>query len=447
MTTQRDSPKMDAKTLAKQIFLAGVESVMPDKLIREQVMIKDSTLFISSHRYPLGTINRIFVIGAGKASALMAREIENILGDRIAEGHVVVKYGHACSLKNISLTQAGHPVPDNNGNLATQKILAIARKANANDLVICLISGGGSALLADFPENSTLSDMIITNDLLLKSGADIKEINAVRRHLSQVKGGQLAKAAHPAFLVSLILSDVIGDPLDVIASGPTVPDPTTFKDAIGILKKYDLFAKIPLCLVTHLKNGVEGLSPETPKPGDSVFNNTNNIVIGNNKVALHAAAKKAIELGLPPLLITAELEGETIIIAKQLFTTALQFQSDDTHTKPCCLLFGGETTLNVSGSGKGGRNQHLALYAASLLKNHHGITLLSAGTDGNDGPTSVAGAVVNSNTSEYALSTGMDIQNYLNNFDSFHFFQRAAGHILTGPTLTNVMDLIVVIIE
>jgi len=438
---------MDAKTLAKQIFLAGIESVLPDKLIRQQVSIKDSTLFISSHRYPLGTLNRIFVIGAGKASARMAREIENILGDRIIEGHVVVKYGHACSLKHIGLTQAGHPVPDHNGISATHKILEIARKAQANDLVICLISGGGSALLADFPENSTLSDMIIANDLLLKSGADIKEINAVRKHLSQVKGGQLAKAARPAFLVSLILSDVIGDPLDVIASGPTVPDPSTFNDAIHILKKYDVFPKIPPCLVNHLKNGVEGLCPETPKPGDSAFHNTNNIVIGNNKIALNAAAKKAIELGLRPLLITAELQGDTIIIAKQLFTTALQFQKDDLQTKPCCLLFGGETTLNVSGSGTGGRNQHLALYAALLLTNHDGITLLSAGTDGNDGPTSVAGAVVNSNTGDDAKSTGMDIQNYLNNFDSFHFFQKAGGHIITGPTLTNVMDLIVVIIE
>src|SRR5258706_6664153 len=216
---------MNFKIAAEQIFLAGVESVLPDKLIRKQVFIQDSTLFISSLQFRWDNINRIFVIGAGKASAMMAKEIENILGNRITEGHVVVKYGHACELKYINVSEAGHPVPDRNGILATQKILEIAKKVNENDLIISLISGGGSALLADFPDDGTLNEIIITNDLLLKSGADIKEINTVRKHLSKVKGGHLAKAAHFGHLVCLILSDVIGDPLDSIASGPTVPDP------------------------------------------------------------------------------------------------------------------------------------------------------------------------------------------------------------------------------
>jgi len=438
---------MNAMIAAEHIFLTGIESVLPDQLIRKQVFIKDSILFISSFQFSLDRINRIFVVGAGKASAIMAKEIENILGDRITDGHVVVKYGHDVELKYITVSEAGHPVPDNNGYLATQKILKIVTLAEEDDLVICLLSGGGSSLLADFPDGATLNDMIITNDLLLKSGADIRETNAVRKHLSKIKGGQLAKIAQPARLVTLILSDVIGDPLDVIASGPSVPDPSTFKDAISILNKYGLLSKVPTPLINYLKKGVAGFISETPKPGDSIFDNTKNVIIGSNIIALVAAHQKAITLGLHSLIVTSELEGDVIEIAKLVIEKALQFQNDETIKKPCCLLFGGETTLKVNGVGTGGRNQHLALYAALLLKNKNGITLLCAGTDGSDGPTLAAGALVDSKTKESALSSGMDIQKYLDNFDSFHFFDKTGGHIITGPTMTNVMDLIVIIIE
>lgn len=438
---------MDYRIIAEQIFLAGVESVLPDKLIHNQVKLEDLTLSISSRQFSLDRINRIFVFGAGKGSAMMAKEIENILGNRITDGHVIVKYGHAVDLKYITLTEASHPVPDNNGCIATQNIIEIVTQAEENDLVICLLSGGGSSLLADFPEGCTLNDIIITNDLLLRSGADIRETNTVRKHLSNVKGGQLAKAAQPATPVSLILSDVMGDPLDVIASGPTVPDPSTFEDAIHVLKKYNLLSKIPKQVLSYLQNGVNKLNPETPKPGDSIFDNTNNVVIGNNKIALNAACQKAKELGLNPIIITSTLEGDTVKVAEQLINTALKFKSDDAIKKPCCLLFGGETTLKVNGSGIGGRNQHLALHAASLLKNKNEITLLSAGTDGSDGPTAAAGAVVDSKTVERAEGMRLDIQKYLNDFNSFHFFEKAGGHIITGPTMTNVMDLIVIIVE
>jgi len=438
---------MDHKITAEQIFLAGVDNVLPDKLIRNQVKVDGSMLFISSMQFSLDKINRIFIVGAGKASAMMAKEIENILGDRITDGHIVVKYGHAVELKYITITEASHPVPDHNGYVASQKILEIVSQAEENDLVVCLLSGGGSALLADFPDGCTLNDMVIVNDLLLKSGADIKETNAVRKHLSKVKGGQLARAAHPASLVSLLLSDVINDPLDVIASGPTVPDTSTFDDAMIVLKKYDLLAKVPHQVLSYLQQGVGKLSPETPKQGDPIFKSTHNIIIGSNKIALDAACQKAKEVGLNPITITSTLEGDAIKIAEQLIITALKFQSDSTIKKPCCLLFGGETTIKVNGSGTGGRNQHLALHAASLLNNKNGITLLSAGTDGGDGPTAAAGAVVNLKTKEQSVAIGIDLQKYLNEFDSFHFFEKAGGHIVTGPTMTNVMDLIVVIIE
>jgi len=438
---------MNAKVFAEEIFLAGVESVMPGKMIRNEMYLDDATLYISGRPMPLDTINNIYVIGAGKASAIMAKEIESILAERITGGLVVTKYGHGCKLKHISVSEAGHPIPDDNGYRATQKILKIANKANKNDLIICLISGGGSALLTDSPDGGSVNDIIVTNNLLLKSGANIKEINAVRKHLSKVKGGQLAAASFPATLISFILSDVIGDLLDVIASGPTAPDETTFKDALYVIEKYNLVTKIPEPILQYLKEGVKGIRPETPKPGDLAFINTHNIIIGSNAIALDAACKLSVSLGLKTFLITSGFEGDTIETAGQMIETALQFQNDPSINKPCCLLFGGETTLPVTGSGKGGRNQHMALYAASLLRNKNGITFLAAGTDGNDGPTHAAGAVVDSKTMESASIQGLDIFNYLRDSDSFHFFEKAGGHIITGPTMTNVMDIVVIIIE
>lgn len=438
---------MDAKSLARLIFEAAVESVLPEKMIKKQVLLQGSTLHISGTPIPLDAINRIYVIGAGKASANMAKEIENILGKKITGGHIVTKYGHECKLQYIEVSEAGHPVPDNSGCIATKKILDIAKHCSEDDLIICLVSGGGSALLADFPEESNVHDIIILNDLLLKSGADIKEINTVRKHLSKIKGGQLATAAYPARLFSLVLSDVVGDSLEVIASGPTVPDTTTFEDALKVLEKYNLLTKAPKLLVNYLQKGNEGIHPETPKPGNPLFSRTKNIIIGSNKTALEAAHQKATELGLNSYIVTSELEGDTAEVANTLMNIAITFQNNATVKKPCCLLFGGETTVKVSGTGTGGRNQHLALYCSLLLKNKNGITLLVAGTDGNDGPTIAAGALVDTKTFEQASQQGLNIEKYLQNFDSFHFFKKAGGHIITGPTMTNVMDIIVVVVE
>ncbi len=243
------------------------------------------------------------------------------------------------------------------------------------------------------------------------------------------------------------MSDVIGDPLDSIASGPTAPDASTFSDAIAVLEKYNLFHDMPSTMVSYLKNGNEGINPENPKPGDPVFNKTENIIIGSNKIALESCRQKAMEEDLNTYIITSELMGDTIEAAKKIIDTAITFQKNEQVKKPCCLLFGGETTIKVGGNGTGGRNQHLALYAALLLKDQKDITLLSAGTDGNDGPTVAAGAVVDTKTYAKALQQGLKVENYLNNFDSFHFFEKAGGHIITGPTMTNVMDIVIVIIE
>ena len=438
---------MNHRTVAEQIFLAGIDSVLPERLINKEMVLKDECLVIGHLNFSLEAIEKIYVIGAGKASAMMGAEVEKILGNRITEGHIVVKYGHSCKLKYIKVSEAGHQVPDSNGFNATRAILNIAEKADINDLVICLLSGGGSSLLPDYPEGSSYDDMIAVNDLLINSGACIQEINSVRKHLSLVKGGQLARAVYPATLVSLILSDVAGDPLDVIASGPTAPDPTTFQQALNVLEKFNILPSIPDGILKYLMDGVTGIRPETPKSSDPVFEKTCNLLIGTNRLALEAAKQKALEFNINPVIIDDQLQGDIWSVVEYIVETALKFQDDKSEIKPVCLLFGGETTVKMTGKGKGGRNQHLALLSAILLQNHPGITILSSGTDGTDGPTDVAGAVVDSDTVPVALSKNIDPKKYLRDFDSYHFFKKTDGHIITGPTMTNVMDIIVVIVE
>jgi glycerate-2-kinase len=441
-----ENDKMNCRTIAEQIFLAGVESVIPYRLITDKMSLKDNCLKIGHLSFSLETIENILVIGAGKASAMMGAEIEKILGDRIIEGHIVVKYGHSCKLNYINVSEAGHPVPDVNGFRATGEILKIAELANWNDLVICLLSGGGSSLLPDIPEGCLPEDMIKVNDLLINSGACISEINAVRKHLSVVKGGQLSKIVFPATLVNLILSDVPGDSLDVIASGPTVPDPTTFLQALTVLATFGLTRAVPRGVLTFLKEGAAGKRPETPKPGDPLFDKTFNILVGSNRMALESSKSKALEFNINAVIIDDQLQGDASTVAEYLVETATRFKSDKDEVKPVCLLFGGETTVKMTGKGTGGRNQHLALLSALLLQNKPGITILCAGTDGNDGPTDAAGAVVDSDTISGAIAKNIDPYKYLNEFNSYHFFKKAGGHIITGPTMTNVMDIIVVLI-
>ncbi len=438
---------MDHKEIAEQIFLAGVDGVLPVNLISSEISLIDDNLKIGGLTFPSGSINNIYIIGAGKASAVMALEIEKILGDRITDGHIVVKYGYSCELKYIDVTEAGHPVPDSNGLKATREILKIAEKADSYDLVICLISGGGSSLLWDVPEGCIPEDIIRLNEQLINSGACISEINAVRKHLSIVKGGQLAKAVSPATLVNLILSDVPGDQLEVIASGPTVADSTTFEQALTVLSTYGLTEVIPDKVFNLLLEGVKGLRPETPKSGDSVFNRTYNLLIGTNRKALESSKNKSLEYNINAVIMDDQLQGDVGSVAEYIVETAERFKHDKNEVKPVCLLFGGETTVKMTGKGIGGRNQHFALLSALLLEEYPGITILSAGTDGSDGPTDAAGAVVDSATIKEVRLKNIDPQTYLADFDSYNFFNEAGGHVITGPTMTNVMDIIVVIVE
>jgi len=438
---------MDRRQIAEQIFLAGVESVLPDKLITAAMSVTGNMLKIGDLKISLDKTKNIYVIGAGKASAIMALEVEKILGDRITKGHIIVKYGHSTQLKLIKITEAGHPFPDANGFSATKSVLEIANNAKADDLVICLLSGGGSSLLCDCPEELTPDDLILVSKLLVNCGAGIKEINAVRKHLSKVKGGQLAATVYPATLVSMILSDVIGDHLDIIASGPTAPDPTTFIDALEVLEKFSVKQSLPARIIDFLYSGAMCKIPETPKPGDKVFEKTRNILIGTNKIALESARLKAQEYNINAVIIEDELQGDVVSVSEYLIEMAIQFRNDQNEVKPVCILFGGETTVRMTGKGSGGRNQHLALLLAKLLADKPGITILCAGTDGNDGPTRAAGAVVDSETIPYAISRKVDPDKYLNDFNSYSFFNKTSGHIITGPTKTNVMDIVVVIVD
>lgn len=431
---------------AEEIFRYALEAVAPENLVRRAISRKDSYLYIQGQEINLNHINRIFVAGAGKATAPMAKAIEEIAGDVISSGLIIVKYGHSVALARIRTIEAGHPVPDEKGISATQEMIRLMSQAGENDLVIMLLSGGGSALLADVPPKATLKDLQACFDLLLKSGASILEMNTVRKHLSQVKGGGLAKHIYPATLVTLILSDVTGDPLDVIASGPTVPDPSSFADAWSVIQRYGLEERIPPVIRQHLLQGLTGNLLETPKSEDDLFSAVSNYIIGSNTIALEAARQKATQMGFYTIIAGSAISGDAKQVVNQLLAIARNAAADPTLKKPVCLLMGGETTVTITGDGLGGRNQEFALTAALQLQQGEQIVILSAGTDGTDGPTDAAGAMIDADTVARARGKGLDAALFLNNNDSYHFFRQAGGHIITGPTRTNVMDIMLALV-
>lgn len=428
---------------ALTIFNHAVAAVNPSVLIHNHVHLNKQDLTISGNVIRLTANKKIFIIGAGKASAVMAHTLHDILGETITAGIVVTKYGHGLPLKSIKQMEAAHPVPDEQSVHATEQIVKLVTPLTADDIVIFLLSGGASSLLADFPPGSNLEEVQALYDLLLKSGATIHEMNTVRKHTSQVKGGQLAKKTFPAELYSLILSDVTGDDMDVIGSGPTVANKSTFADSLAVLTKYDLADKIPAPLYEHIIKGCEGKISDTPKQGDAIFANTHNLIIGSNLIALQAAANKASALGYQPHIITHTLKGEARATGKMLAEKAIAYNG----SVPACLLYGGESTVNVKGKGLGGRNMELALAAGIAITSAPNITILSAGTDGTDGPTDATGAIVNAGIMKTALSKQLDATSYLNNNDSYNFFSQTNGLIKTGPTQTNVMDIMLALVD
>lgn len=428
---------------ARAIFEAGLMAVKPDVALRKHISLASGTLKIAAHDVPVRD-RRVFVLAFGKAAAAMAQTLEQILGEHLTAGIAVTKYGHAENFRSdkITLYEAGHPLPDENGVKAAQKVIELAHQAGEDDLVLVAISGGGSALLSMPAAGLSLADKQHTTDLLLKSGADIRELNTVRKHLSTVKGGQLAAAIAPAQHYSLILSDVIGDPLDFIASGPTVPDSTTFQDARTICEKYGLSDRLSQAVRDYLQKGVHGNIAETPKQGDAIFENGACVLIANNLQAAQAAFDKAKELRYNSMILTTNLQGEARELAKLFPALARDLlERQDPVALPACIICGGETTVTVKGKGKGGRNQELALATLPGLAGLACCTLLSGGTDGTDGPTDAAGALVDDQSAAQAKQAGIDWQDYLAQNDAYHFFAQAGGLLITGPTETNVMDL------
>jgi glycerate 2-kinase len=436
------------KEEARQIFESGLHAADPIEAVKRFLTLEENTLVLGEQKLDLEDFEGIWAIGAGKASAAMAQGVERVLGDRISGGLIIVKYDHLAPLRKIRLVEAGHPTPDENGWRATQELVRLVENLGRQDLVLFLLSGGGSALLPMPVEGITLAEKMAATNLLLKSGASIQEMNTVRKHLSQVKGGQLARLAHPATLISLILSDVVGDPLDVIASGPTVGDPTTYEECQEVLERYALHDKLPASVKSHLEQGVEGKIPETPKPDEPLFSRTLSILVGTNMLALQAAAKQAEQLGYTSLILSSLIEGDTTEAAR--FHTALAKEivmSGHPVVRPACLISGGETTVVVRGKGKGGRNQEFALAAALDLEGLEGVCLLSGGTDGTDGPTDAAGAVVDGDTVARALEKGLNPTEFLAENNSYLFFQHLDDLLITGPTNTNVMDLRLVLVK
>jgi glycerate-2-kinase len=379
----------------------------------------------------------IYVVGAGKGASRMAKAARDFFGDRISKGHIIIPRGEKdINLKGIKHTFASHPLPDIKGVAGAKEVLSIAKEAGDGDLIVSLISGGGSSLMPLPPENVPLDDKVKTTSLLLNSGADIYEINKVRKHLSGIKGGFLAKAAYPAEVLNLVVSDVIGDDLSIIASGPMSPDPSTFDDAISVLKKYDLLEKAPESVKDHLKKA----ETETPKPGSGVFEKVKSFILANHETAAKEAQKIAEQYGQKNIILTTNLDGECRRQAKSLVKTIKKTET--------LYILTGETTVNVTGSGCGGRNQEFVLAYINEVKDEPGkFAILSAGTDGVDGmcPKKVAGAIASPKTLTSAEDKNLIIDTYIKNNDSFSFFKESGEHIITGPTGTNLGDIVLLI--
>ncbi len=430
------------------ILSAALRAVDPYEAVLRHMHRRGERLTIGEVVTNLESIERVFVVGFGKAGEPMARAVVEVLGDRLAGGCVIIKEGtrskSASPLEGtIEFIEAGHPIPNERGVHGATRIQALLEGTQPNDLMICLISGGGSALSVAPAPGIHLEELQTLTRLLLASGADIYAINTLRKHLELLKGGGLARMAFPAKVASLILSDVVGDPLEAIASGPTAPDPTTFQQAYGILERYGLIAHTPRAILQHLQEGMRGTILETPKPGDPLFDRVHNVIIANNSVAVHAARSAARQKGFKSAVLTTFLQGEARQVGRVLAATLRQIvASGEPLSRPACLIAGGETTVTLQGKGLGGRNQEMALSAALDLAGLRDVALITLATDGGDGPTDTAGAVVTGETLSRAQALGMEAQVYLEDNNAYSFFARLGDLIHTGATQTNVNDLV-----
>jgi hydroxypyruvate reductase len=436
------------------VLEAALRAVDPGPAMVRAMQRNGSRLNIGAVVYDLDQFERVFLLGFGKAAVAMGRAAADVLGGRLAAGALLTKHGHAAGAEalpsGIAVFEAGHPVPDEAGVAAAQRIAALAQQATAHDLVLCLVSGGGSALLTLPAAGLTLADLQATTAALLRCGATIDEINTLRKHLEELKGGQLARQASPAIVASLVLSDVVGSPLDVIASGPTVPDSSTWGDAWEIVTRYGLEPALPTPVIRRLRSGQGGHLPDTPKAGDLAFDRCQTVIVADNALAAAAAAAKARELGFSALVLSTFVEGEAREVARMAVALGREVTARGRPTAaPACLLLGGETTVTLRGDGRGGRNQELALAAAlALARAPEGqrIVIASLATDGSDGPTDSAGGLVDAATVARGRAAGMDAAAHLARNDAYPFLEASGDLLRTGPTQTNVNDLIAIFV-
>lgn len=433
---------------AEAIFQAGLHAVAPADAVRRHLRKEGDHLHIGRRSYDLNQTGRIVVVGAGKASAAMALAVEEILADRISHGLVSVKYGHGAPLQRIRIVEAGHPIPDANGMAAAREMMQLVGAAGPGDLILVLISGGGSALMPLPAGRISLEEKQSTSDALIRCGATIHEINTIRKHISAIKGGRLAQAGAPARMAALILSDVVGDDLDVIASGCTVPDASTYGQCMDIVERYALSGQLPDTVMDHLLKGRQKAIDETPTTQSHRWQHVYNLIVGNNSAAIQAARQSARQMGYRTVILSSLMEGETRHVAKAHTAIAREIlASGNPIATPACVLSGGETTVTLKGNGRGGRNQEFALAAALAIDGIGLITVLSGGTDGTDGPTDAAGAVVDHTTVQQALRAGLSPHKHLENHDAYPLLKQMGALLMTGPTQTNVMDLHIVLVR
>jgi glycerate 2-kinase len=420
----------DDSRAAVDCALAGIRAVDPYTLVVEA---------LQSTHHP----GHLSVISIGKAAAAMARGAWSAVGNQISRGIIVAPTPVDPPSTHWSVYQGGHPIPTEAGVLGAHAVLDLVTSLTADDTLLCLISGGASALMTFPADGIALADAQTLTTTLLRAGATIAELNCVRKHIDRLKGGRLARLASPARVIALILSDVVGDPVDVIASGPTVPDPTTVADAIRILHDRNIWQQTPPAIRQYLESATD----ESPKPGDPCFASVTSTIIGNNTKAAEAARAHAESLGYHAAIVTTTLTGESRDVGAAIIHHARALQATLSPPSRHALIYAGETTVTVTGSGRGGRNQELTLAAAIALDGNRGITLTSIGTDGIDGPTDAAGAVANGHTLSRARTLGLDAHHALADNDAYPFWQALGDLIITGPTGTNVMDLVVMTIE
>ncbi|MFH1488937.1 MAG: glycerate kinase [Pseudomonadota bacterium] len=453
MATDMETLIRQMREEGKKLFQAAIERVNPYKAVQEFVRLDGKLLILGRENDRKTSVNledfdHMYLVGGGKASAPMARALEDLLPGRIDGGIINVKYGFTDTLSKTQILEADHPLPDQNGVEGTKKILDLLERAGERDLIFSLISGGGSALLPQPADRISLEEKQAVTRGLLACGASIDEINAIRKHISSSKGGQMARAAYPAAIVNLMLSDVVGDKMDVIASGPFVPDSNTFEEALAILEKYDL-KDLPRTVLAYLEKGAAGEAPETPKEGDPIFERVHNFIIGSNILALEAAEEAAKRMGYQTLILSSMVEGETRDVARVHAAIAKEIlKTGRPLPPPACIISGGETTVTIRGKGLGGRNQEFCLAAAlDLAELAPRVVILSGGTDGNDGPTPAAGALVDPGTVKKGQGLGMKASGYLADNDAYHFFEKTEELLLTGPTRTNVMDVRMILVR